>query len=209
MTFSAYHIIIDESGDPSQYDRCVENYVMAASVVKNTTGLDRCMRKLQKKANLHIKGKEGGKEIKASSSKKKDKIFILNEINKQEIKIKYININKNKSTVHGNNLYCILLERTVQNCVEAIPKGHKDIRVLIDSSNRIKKNQLEEVMDSLSKKMGVKISFTMASSSTNLTLRAHDFITNALFVYYERGDSELFEIIKSKIIEDPGGMVTG
>lgn len=208
MTLHAYHVVIDESGDSSLSTRGSTHFIIAASIVRSTKNLERCMRRLQKKVNDSARKKGGGKEVKAHSTRMDLKRSILECIAKTDVKIIYNYRNKILETEGNLNLYRDLLEYTIKDSLYAIPNGYKDVHILFDNTNKIKKTELDEIIAELNGNNGLNISYQMMSSAGNAALRAHDFIANAIFVNFERGDCELMDIIREKIIEGPGRMVT-
>ncbi len=98
----------------------------------------------------------------------------------------------------------------VRRLLETFFKQHKTVKqevvfIIIDKSDGQKETRekfIKELMSSLKRSCGVKISVSMESSHENKGLQATDFIAWSLFQKYERGEMDFYTMFQHKILFD-------
>jgi len=180
-------IAIDESGDLGQ--RGSRHFVIAALVTSRSRHLLGAYKAIPR----------DGREIKFYDSSFEERIRVLTEVARADVKIVYLCIDKEKqdeSYKSGNALYRFALEEVIRCALaESI---NKDVNVRIDENSFIKRKDLEEIVSTVSKEFGKNVKGCSKVSSERC-VRIADYVAGSVWARYEREIREYYDIIKEKV----------
>jgi hypothetical protein len=188
------YIFIDESGDLGTGQKSSNYLVLVALAISNEKNLHKIVRNLKKKdKQLRKIG-----EIKFTNLSNQTKKNLLKSLNKLDVQVKVIILNKRNTKLKLNNqneLYNLVAGYLAEKI-----KYNEEIELWIDKTKNKKK--LESDFNIYFKKIissKYKINITHHSSYDKIGLQFADLVAGSCFQKYERGNDSYVKIIESKM----------
>lgn len=142
-------------------------------------------------------------EIKFHNSDEKTRVYVLQEIAKQDIKIVALIVDKKGKIVKDSPLnYGIIVGKTVAECLSICPV----LNMTLDKKFTAKSQEVEffravqETVEILAPKNKNLVFNQPVESEKESLVQLADFIAGAIQIKYNRRDSHYVDIIKGKIV---------
>ncbi len=202
------YIFLDESGDLGFKETSSKWFLFTLAITDNRRALERVIKRAR---NALLRNQRNVSELHAYHANDSTRKRVLKELSKiDDLKIFCTILNKKKVYVdlqnQKNYLYSytanILLDRLHS---KAIIDLNEPLHLCVDrkdTNKNIRKNFEQYIEQSLKEKRLGIVSMESKASYSDKSLQATDFLSWAIFRKYERGDSQYYEIIKDKIIEE-------
>lgn len=202
------YIFLDESGDLGFSEKSSKWFLFTLVVVNDLRKIEKVIKKVRK--GLKKKYKHTFSELHAYHCDNITRTRVLKELAELDISVVTTILNKKKVHIdlqnQKNYLYNytanIILDRLINKKI--LNSNHK-ISLIVDRKDT-KKNLKENFISYITKAMHNKdhknFEMTLSASHDEKGLQAVDFISYAIYRKYERGDFELYEIIKDKIADE-------
>ena len=202
------YIFLDESGDLGFKETSSKWFLFTLAITDNRRALERVIKRAR---NALLRNQRNVSELHAYHANDSTRKRVLKELSKiDDLKIFCTILNKKKVYVdlqnQKNYLYSytanILLDRLHS---KAIIDLNEPLHLCVDrkdTNKNISKNFEQYIEQSLKEKRLGIVSMESKASYSDKSLQATDFLSWAIFRKYERGDSQYYEIIKDKIIEE-------
>lgn len=184
---------LDESANLSD-----ENFFFCVGIVFGDKKVERDFEHIIKKTrnNLKIYKKKFVSELKFNNSSDKLKKYIFNKIDKLNIKIVAVLVNKEGRAVKDSvDNYSLTIIQTVKEL-----KDKTNLSLILDK----KYTNFSQNMMLLSKlkKGQPSVLFSTADSQNNYGLQIADFVVGAVNYKYNRKDGSYYDIIKNKFVSE-------
>ncbi len=180
------YVYIDESGETGTSSK----YIIFASIeTEAPRPLEKAVKKIWRvKPQLHSQG-----ELHAHTSDDSTRKRVLYALTKLDISISFIKIKKSSQRRPLNDVY-------YQKLADMLATKHPDAHIVIVDKKDTNKKRLETIQRLHLQKFFANVSFEESYSVKQL--QAVDFVAWSLGRFYEQGDDDFMNIVKSKIKSD-------
>lgn len=202
------YVFLDESGDLGFKKKSSKWFLFTIAIVDDYRALERVIKKVWK--HLKKRHKKSG-ELHAyheNAITRKRVLRMLNELD--SLKIMCTVLDKKKIHIDLQNqkqyLYTYTANILLDNLYgKKILSKDEPIHLFVDrkeTKKKLRTDFINHLTESVEGKHEGGFSVILHSSHENKSLQAVDFLSWAIFRKYEYGDSEYYDIIKSKIIDE-------
>ncbi len=200
------YVYMDESGDLGFSKNSSKWFIFTLAITPDKRALERVTKKVWKP--LKHKHKNLG-ELHAYHSNDVTRNRMLKKINEiEDLKVLCVVLNKQKVYIDLQNQKNYLYNYTANILLDRLHnKGvltQSNVELYIDRKDT-KKSLTENFTNYLAKSMakrGNDITVSLHKSHENKSLQAIDFASWAIFRKYEKGDTDYYDIIKDKIVDE-------
>lgn len=196
------YLYLDEAGDMGFKKKSSKFYTIAILIPKYDHRIERLIKSFRKSI---FKVKEKKKiEIKFHDSLEMHRVYFLEKLNLENIKIYSLTLNKERVYSNLREFKDNLNKFLTKNLLHKIPfYSNEALTLVVDkflSSGGIELYD-SYILHNLPKNV-VEMKILHLNSSVCPCLQATDFIVGAIFQKYENGNLKYFDIIKEKILID-------
>jgi len=164
---------------------------MAAIITRRSRNLSKIYKMIPKKDY----------EVKYYNSTDDEQSAIFAEIANADIIITYVCVDKQNQTdgfLYGNDLYKDTLKKLIKQSLELL--SYKDIDIKIDGSRFISVKDFKAMVENISNDLHKNIkSCKKVQSTADKCIKIADFATGSIWVNYEHGNTQHYNVIKEKI----------
>ena len=199
------YLFIDESGDTGldfSKTKTSKHFVVTLIETERKNALDRVVSKIFRSVRQKKKGRDNS--LHSYKESHATKVKMLSELAKLDIRITYNIIDKPKQVITRNqhDLYLSVMIWAIAMAekIESF-KNPNDPELDICISQRETSRTLNERLISVISNLNTdsKISISLKTPAQEKGLQAVDFISWAVFRKFEHGDSQYYDIIKTKV----------
>ena len=209
-------LFIDESGNLGSQGR----FFLICALEINLCNSKTVSRRVARLINKFKKSKYIPKsiELKGWSLKEEDRLYLIERILSKDIKVRYIVLDKNKTTMllkkgdDKNACYNYLIQLLVRNIID-IYKSIKKINLYLDNRSVKIGNRLSlkpylynklilEQLESITNVKRVEFDITYLESESCYLIQCADIICNSLFKKYNSNYDKFYKEIKPYIIHE-------
>ncbi len=190
------YIYLDESGDLGFTEKSTEYFVVAALCCAEMKTVDRCIKRVR--SGLSKKYKKS--EMKFSNSTDATRRRVLRCINRLDVSISYLSLNKSWVDVDSRDkpqvIYKSMFGQLLINILNSNPSVSRT-KIVVDKY--LDYNRAEEFNKYIQKKISVRGDIEHVSSQSNNGIQAVDFVVGAIHRTYRNNDDSFHNLIKDKI----------
>ncbi|MCR4324621.1 MAG: DUF3800 domain-containing protein [Candidatus Curtissbacteria bacterium] len=207
------YIFLDESGDLGFNSKKKNSkfFVITAVSIEDKKPLEKVVKKVHSQLRKKVKKLSGG-VLHSYKEKPRTRLSLLKLLNKKEITIMTIYLNKEKvytrlrqqKHVLYNYVTNILLDRIMTKKLVDTNKNVTFIAAKRETNKFLNENFKDYIEKQTIDNHKVKISVQIKSPSEEKSLQATDFVSWAIFRKYEKLDGIYYDVIKKKIVEENG-----
>jgi len=181
-------ILIDEGGDSGATESASEFYVVASTVTYKPEAL----------ADIAIKNRVGGKELKYRDSTPEKIVKILNEYLETDPDITVMVVDKNDLPPGKDSV--LTHRQTVKAMLDDVTKNiGGDVTIYFDYNNKLKQGTAGRLAKKAMKDSEVKlVKATVVDSAKCPPMQTHDFVSGSAGRKFNEHDNQFFKIIEKK-----------
>jgi hypothetical protein len=205
------HIFLDESGDlgfdPKKQNS--RNFVVTILATTDKKPIEKCVTRVHKSLRKKVKKLSGG-VLHSHKEKPSTRTKLLTLLNKQDISVMAICLNKtkvytnlqNEKHVLYNYVTNILLDRILSKRLLPSLSQITLVAAKRETNKFLNDNFVTYLKDQAKQKHNIQIEIVIKNTAEEKGLQAVDFICWAIFKKYETEEDQYYKIIKEKIVEE-------